>query len=138
MDADYQRDYVWTLQDKHNLIDSIFNNIDIGKFVFIMLKWEEHPLNYLYEVLDGKQRINAVTEFYENRFTYNGLFFNQLSKWEQWHFKEYHVNVAEISNITREQKIRYFLTLNVSGKVMDKEHLKKVENMLTGKENKND
>lgn len=136
MNADYQRDYVWDTKDKYNLIDSIFNNIDIGKFVFIHLEWNEHPKNYLYEVLDGKQRVNTITEFYENRFTYNSLFFNQLSKWEQWHFKEYHVNVAEISKITREQKIRYFLMLNTSGKIMDKEHLKKVENMLTERKDK--
>ena len=32
---EYQRDYVWDLEDKVDLIDSIFNNIEIGKFVFI-------------------------------------------------------------------------------------------------------
>lgn len=133
MDADYQRDYVWELEDKQKLIDSIFNNVDIGKFVFIHLEWEEHPLNYSYEVLDGKQRINAITEFYENRFAYKGFFFNQLSKREQWHLREYHINVAEISKITKEQKIRYFLLLNTSGKVMDAEHLKNVEKMLEEK-----
>lgn len=130
MNADYQRDYVWTSEDKINLIDSIFKHVDIGKFVFIHYEWNEHPLNYSYEVLDGKQRINAITEFYENRFAYRSLFFNQLSKREQWHFKEYSINVAEISKITKEQKIRYFLLLNTSGKVMDVEHLKKVEKML--------
>jgi hypothetical protein len=133
MDADYQRGNVWTLEDNIALIHSIFNNVDIGKFVFIELKWKEHPLNYLYEVLDGKQRINAIMEFYENKFAYNGLFFNQLSKKEQYHLTEYHINIASISNITKEQKLRYFLMLNTSGKVMDKEHLKKVENMLEKK-----
>ena len=34
-EPDYQRGYVWTQEDKELLIDSIFNNIDIGKFVFI-------------------------------------------------------------------------------------------------------
>jgi hypothetical protein len=130
MDADYQRGNVWTLEDNCTLIHSIFNNIDIGKFVFVKLEWNEHPLNYSYEVLDGKQRITAILEFYENKFAYNGLFFNQLSRQEQCHLTEYHVNIAEISHLSREQKIRFFLILNTSGKVMDKEHLKKVESML--------
>ena len=32
MNPEYQRGYVWELEDKQLLIDSIFNNIDIGKF----------------------------------------------------------------------------------------------------------
>ena len=40
-DPEYQRGYVWELKDKELLIDSIFKNIDIGKFVFIHLSDEE-------------------------------------------------------------------------------------------------
>lgn len=130
MNPEYQRDYIWSAEDKYKLIDSIFNNIDIGKFVFIKNEWGEHPLNYMYEILDGKQRINAITEYFENRFSYNGLFFNELSRMEQSHFKSYPVSTAELARATREQKLRYFLMLNTSGKVMDAEHLKKIENML--------
>jgi hypothetical protein len=33
MDPDYQRGLVWTLEDKQALIESIFEDVDIGKFV---------------------------------------------------------------------------------------------------------
>ena len=53
-EPEYQREYVWELEDKVALIDSIFNNVDIGKFVFIHKEYGE---DYCYEVLDGKQRV---------------------------------------------------------------------------------
>ena len=130
MEPEYQRDYVWELSDKQLLIDSIFNNIDIGKFVFVHLEWDDHPLHYTYEVLDGKQRINALCEYYENKFSYKGLFYNDLSKKERNHFDSYPISFAEVKNITKKQKLQYFLKLNRTGKVMSVEQLNKVENML--------
>lgn len=127
LDPVYQRGYVWELQDKVNLIDSIFNNIDIGKFVF---SHEEYNDNYLYEIVDGKQRINAICEFYENKFSYNGLFYNDLNSFEQHYFCGYPISWAEMRDMTMEQKLRYFVRLNKFGKVMDKEHLHLVESML--------
>ena len=44
-DPPYQRDYVWQLEDKQNLIFSVFGNIDIGKFLFQSFEWKEHPEN---------------------------------------------------------------------------------------------
>jgi hypothetical protein len=125
-EPDYQRDYVWELNDKVELIDSIFNNVDIGKFVYVRVDKED----YLYEILDGKQRIRAILDYYEDRFSYKGKKFSQLSIRDQDHFDSYSINVAEISNVTEEQALRYFLKLNITGKTMDKEHLDKVRERL--------
>ena len=124
---DYQRDYVWQLEDKVALIDSIFNNIDIGKFVFIH---KGYSVEYMYEILDGKQRIRAILDYYENRFPYKGLYFNDLSIRDQDHFEDYNISSAGISNVTREQVLRYFVKLNKHGKIMDKEQIEKVEKMI--------
>ena len=123
----YQRDYVWNLGDKKDLINSIMSNIDIGKFVFIQNDYSD---KYLYEILDGKQRVNALCDYYENLFSWNGYFFNELATRERNHFENYNVSMATIENITEQQKIRYFLNLNTSGKVMDEGHLSEVRKML--------
>jgi hypothetical protein len=136
MNPPYQRDYVWDMEDKIKLINSIFNNIDIGKFVFISLDYYDREDHYSYEILDGKQRIDAVTSFYENRFSYNGLYFNQMNKHEQHHFTEYPIAEAEVRNLTEEQKLRYFLMVNTTGKSMGKEQLDKVRKMIEEEENK--
>lgn len=133
-EPEYQRRFVWELEDKIALIDSIFNNVEIGKFVFIHLGYEG---DIAYEILDGKQRLRALLDFYEDRFKYKGKYFNDLSIREQQFFEDYPVSVAETRDeITREQKLRYFLKLNRAGHVMAKEQLEKVEEMLNETENK--
>jgi hydrogenase maturation factor len=126
-EPEYQRDYVWELEDKVALIDSIFNNVDIGKFVFIHLGYSG---KYSYEILDGKQRIRAILDFYENRFQYKGKYFNELSLREQDHLEDYPISFAEVRDITREQILRYFVKLNKHGKIMDKVQIEKVEKMI--------
>lgn len=124
---DYQRGYVWESEDKVALIDSIFNNIDIGKFAFIHLGYSG---DNSYEILDGKQRMRAILDYFENRFDYKGKYFNDLSAREQDFFEDYSISVAETQNADRKQVLKYFLTLNKHGKIMDKRQLEKVEKML--------
>lgn len=123
-EPEYQREYVWDIEDKVLLIDSIFNNIDIGKFVFINIDNKSNKFSY--EVLDGKQRMDAILGFYEDRFPYQGKYFSDLSRKDKRHFKNYSISIAEIKDITKEQILRYFLMVNTTGKVMRKEHLDKV------------
>ena len=130
-EPEYQRDFVWELRDKVALIDSIFNNVEIGKFVFINLGYSG---KYSYEILDGKQRLRALLDYFEDRFRYKGKYFSDLSIREQDFFEDYSISVAETRDtITREQKLRYFISLNKSGHVMAKEQLEKVEKMLEEK-----
>lgn len=128
LDPEYQREYVWELEDKIKLIDSIFNHVDIGKFAFITL--HDYSQDYLYEVLDGKQRVKAILDFYEDRFEYKGKKFSELSNRDKNHFTDYPISIAEVKDPTYEQKLQYFLHLNTGGKVMSEEHINKVRNML--------
>jgi Protein of unknown function DUF262. len=126
-EPDYQRDFVWELEDKVNLIDSIFKNVDIGKFVLIFKGYSEVLLD---EILDGKQRLRAILDYYEDRFAYNGKFFSDLSEKDRRHFVGYSISVCEVENLTEEQILRYFLYLNISGKAMSKAHLDKIKDRL--------
>ena len=128
-DPEYQREFVWELDDKVALIDSIFNNIDIGKFVFIH---KDYGNEFLYEILDGKQRMRAILDFYENRFQYKGLYYNDLCIRDRCHFKEYPVSIAEVSDCDRQQALKYFVMLNKHGRIMDKAQIEKVERMIEG------
>ena len=126
MNPDYQRDYVWDEKDKVALIDSIFCNIDIGKFCFVHRDYDEEKL---YEILDGKQRVRALLDFYENRFPYKGKYFNDLSVQDQNWFENYTISSATIDNQSKKAILKYFLMLNRSGKKMDETQLDKVQEM---------
>lgn len=125
---EYQRGYVWDLEDKIDLINSIMKNFDIGKFVYVFKGYEAE--NEFYEILDGKQRLTAIKEFYEDRFPYKGKYFSDLSRKDQLTFLDRILDVAEIEDVTLKQRMEYFIRLNTKGRVMDKEHLSRVEEKL--------
>lgn len=64
---EYQRRLVWDRARKSLFIESLLMNVPVPP-VFLY----ETELNR-YEVMDGQQRLNAIVEFYENRFSLHGL-----------------------------------------------------------------
>jgi len=123
----YQRELVWNLDDEKLLISSVFNRIDIGKFVLLKLPFTDGGLNY--EILDGKQRLNTLYRYYIDEFEYDGCYYSDLSFNHKLLFKStmLSVAVANKSNMTEEKILEYFLRLNTTGKVMSVEHLNKIK-----------
>src|SRR5437867_9469955 len=60
LDADYQREKIWSRSDQEKLIDSILQNIDNPK---IYLAQVEDNENFDYECIDGKQRMTTLLSF---------------------------------------------------------------------------
>jgi len=122
----YQRELVWDLADEQKLIESIFNRVDIGKFVFIHLGYHS---DIMYEILDGKQRLTALYRFYTDQFTYKGYYYSELP----WSLKCIFGDISVAVACTHKEKLKekdilnYFLKLNTSGKPMATEHLDKIE-----------
>jgi hypothetical protein len=127
-DAEYQREHVWTLEDKVALIESIFNNIDIGKFVFVQ-RHESTPGKY-YQIVDGKQRLTALCEFYEDRFSYKGVYFSQLSFHDKYKFTNHSVSYGFLENPDTRGIYETFIKMNTCGKPMDHKHIDKVKKLL--------
>jgi len=127
-DAEYQREHVWTLEDKVALIESVFNNIEIGKFVFVQ-RHESTPDKY-YQIVDGKQRLTALCEFYEDRFPYKGVYFSQLSFNDKYKFTGHSVAYGFLENPNTRAIYETFIKMNTCGKPMDHKHIDKVKKLL--------
>jgi hypothetical protein len=125
---EYQRDYVWSMEDKERLIGSIFEGRDIGKFVFLKYNWDDNQ-----EVLDGKQRLDAIIDFYTSKISYKGLYYHELSALDRHRFEDTIVQFAEIDakKFTEADKIKLFLFVNASGVPQSEDHLKKLKDRLT-------
>lgn len=126
----YQRGLCWNHEDKISLIDSIFKNIEIGKFAFI-----QNPISseekYAYEIMDGKQRLSTLVEFFHDGFKYQDRLFSELSSRDKEHFLFYSVTVGESSDSwDLESRMKYFLKMNVAGVPQSKEHLSFVESEI--------
>ncbi|MEA2017358.1 MAG: DUF262 domain-containing protein [Campylobacterota bacterium] len=67
LNPDYQRmGGVWSLEKKQLLIDSIINNYDIPKIYFHELT---NSSTYHSSVIDGRQRLETIWEFMDDKFT---------------------------------------------------------------------
>lgn len=132
MDPDYQRKLVWDLSDKQNLIESIFNNIDIGKFVFANLPFKDN--SPCYEIVDGKQRLSTLIEFYEGRFMWQGVTYHQLHPMDINHFESYLVSFAELVEPDKKNILETFIKINTTGRPQDNSHLEYVRNLLRKEE----
>lgn len=71
LDPDYQRmGGVWTLEKKQLLMDSIINDYDIPKIYLHAFSREQRKADgFAYAVIDGRQRLEAIWQFIEGRFT---------------------------------------------------------------------
>lgn len=127
-DVEYQRDHVWKLADKIALIDSIFNNIDIGKFVLVQ---RDYSSDVLYEILDGKQRLTAIRDFYEDRFKYNGYYYSELSRMDKHKFGNHPITLGYLENPNKEAIFDSFIKLNTCGKPMAKKHIDYVKKLMS-------
>ena len=62
LDADYQREKIWSKRNQEDLLDSIIQNIDIPKMYLARVTGEE---NFDYECIDGKQRMTTLLSFFK-------------------------------------------------------------------------
>lgn len=130
-EPDYQRALCWDADDNLAYIESVFEGRDLGKFVVVRL---DYTGKFCYELLDGKQRLNALRMFYEDRLYYRGKLFSQLSWSDQNRFEATAVAFAEMSRVTRAQKLKVFLKVNIGGRPQDPAWLRRVESMLKHEE----
>jgi 5-methylcytosine-specific restriction endonuclease McrA len=119
LNPEYQREAVWTLSQKQLLIDSIFLGIDIPKLYFREIDKE----GYEYEVVDGQQRLRAISEFHQDQYktAYTsdpiegeevaGLLFSKLPTTPQMAFNNYAVDVTVLVNYSDDDIEEMFLRL---------------------------
>lgn len=68
INPEYQRNGdVWSTEKKQLLIDSILNKYDIPKIYFHVIDKSQNE-EYKYAVIDGRQRLEAIWQFIENKF----------------------------------------------------------------------
>lgn len=71
LNPDYQRmGGVWTLEKKQLLMDSILNDYDIPKIYLHSFSREQRKADgFAYAVIDGRQRLEAIWQFIEGKYT---------------------------------------------------------------------
>ena len=69
----YQRKLVWSLDEKIQLVDSVVNELPIP---LVLLAQRQRSDSATYEIIDGLQRLQSFFAFMENKFPYDGRYFD--------------------------------------------------------------
>lgn len=150
-DPTYQRDYVWTDENKDALIDSIFERLDIGAFLLIRHAGFNHTdasairtyrtldgdlvqipatEDYTTAIIDGQQRLTTIVQFMLDKRPYRGVYFSQLNGRDKQEFENHTVQfrIIEEEKVSRKEVLRMFLQSN-RGVPQSPEHIAKVQAM---------
>lgn len=116
---DYQRGLVWTLEQKRNLIESIFAGANIGIVYFARQRYDEQSKKLeitTFNVIDGQQRINAISDFINDKFTIRGLKFSELPQKDKRNFLTDNCGrYCMLFEPTREMELDLYYNLNFGG-----------------------
>lgn len=134
---EYQRTLVWTLKQKQEYINNLFNGMAEIRPT-ILLYYEDKK--DIYEVLDGKQRLTTLFQFIDNEFAIivdgEEVYFNDLIDTDKKFILNHNVYWTRIMSfkvlepIALEDKLTLFLEKNYLGTHMSDEQINKVLNML--------
>jgi len=134
INKEYQRSEVWKPPKKKLLIDSVLNDYDIGS---IILRQKEDK----WEILDGQQRLRAIFDFVEDKFTlsdetveYGGKYWKELVPSVQWgQFMNRLVYTTKIYSIDDETTSKIFLRVQEGMPLNSAEKLNAMRGKLRNK-----
>jgi hypothetical protein len=131
----YQRELVWTLEQKKNFIRSIFNRLTIGILVYHVLGFDEYVLKenskHSYGIIDGLQRVSAIKSFINDEFDVDGVLYSEMSDIAIHRFGN--VSLPRIMvdcTESAEKVLKTFISMNNTGTPHSEEHLQKLKNLL--------
>ncbi|MDQ7840809.1 MAG: DUF262 domain-containing protein [bacterium] len=125
---DFQREEVWTLDQKRLLIDTILRGWHLPKFYF--RKVDESS----YECVDGQQRLSAVWEFYDNKLllandttkAFGGPTYAKLKPQHSDDFDDFELDIEELEDTSDEDLKELFVRLQLGTPLTTAEKLNAV------------
>lgn len=92
----FQRQFVWKEKDKRDLIDTIMKGFPIPAIFICDAGTDFTSLSKRYNVLDGRQRLESIFEFLENKYKYNGKFFKEFDEEEKKSVLNYNITLIQM------------------------------------------
>lgn len=89
VNRNYQRKLVWNVEEKQKFLDSIYQNYPVPLFLLAVV---EYANKERYEIIDGMQRLDAITSFIEQEF---GILIRVDGELEE---KEYFFNLDALAD----------------------------------------
>lgn len=128
-----QRDFVWNIHQKRELINSILLERRIPHLAAINL------LDDTWQIIDGKQRLSAALDFVNDKFTYvqggNEYLFSEMPNEykvaiNNFSFRFYTIYENYDKKISDVEKINWFSFINFAGTPQDKDYMEELSKKM--------
>lgn len=127
-DPFYQRELVWTIDQKEAFIKALLTDKTDVRPTFLD---NADDGVHEYEILDGKQRLHAILSYIKGEFSVDGLYYSDLNRTDTYRLMntpmvytlvKYYTDKGQVA-LSPEQKVELFLQVNQYGQHVSDEHL---------------
>lgn len=124
---DFQRDYVWTEKQKQEYLEYILKGGISGKDIYLNQRGWMNTFEGKMVLVDGKQRINAVLEFLDDKVKVFGCYYSEIES----NFIPSHIDfIFHVNDLSsRKEVLQWYIDLNTGGTAHTEEEIHKVKLM---------
>lgn len=113
----YQREFVYNYNQRDAVIDTVRKDFPLNVMYWAVRK------DGNYEVIDGQQRTLSICQYVYGDFSIDGMYFSNLKDDQQKQILDY-VCMIYFCTGTDSEKLDWFLTINIAGKVHTHQELR--------------
>ena len=113
----FQREFIYKDKERNAVIDSILKGFPLN-----VMYWADRE-DGTFEIIDGQQRTISIAQYVEGDFSFNDLYFHNLTSDKQDLILNYELMVYVCTG-TDSEKLEWFKTINIAGKVLTNQELR--------------
>ena len=113
----YQREFIYGKKDRNAVINTIKQGFPLN-----VMYWADRG-DGTFEIIDGQQRTISVCQYVHGDFSIDGLAFHNLQDDQKDKICNYQLMVYICSG-TDSERLNWFETINIAGKVLSKQELR--------------
>lgn len=128
LDPEFQRAHVWSREQQVAYVEYVMQGGEVGKNItFNAIGWNTELVIGSYEIIDGKQRLEAVRAWLRDEFKAHGYFRSDFTDRMRLHMG-FKWRVCSLA--TRAEILQLYLNINAGGTPHTQEELDRVRIML--------
>lgn len=129
LNPDYQREHVWTMDQRTAFLEYILQGGEFGTtIVFNHCNWSNPKPTDEYTILDGKQRLQSVLMFLRDEVTVFGAKCRDFEDHKRMNMS-FSMRWRILALPYRHQVLRYYLDMNTGGTPHTKEEIERVRSL---------
>ncbi|QOC22233.1 DUF262 domain-containing protein [Wenzhouxiangella sp. AB-CW3] len=113
----YQREFIYGEKERQAVIKTVTQDFPLN-----VMYWSVRDDGH-FEVIDGQQRTISICQYVEGDFSWNGLYFHNLTDDQQEQILNYKLMVYFCEG-TDSERLSWFETINIAGKELTKQELR--------------